>query len=68
MRETRNEYKNITQEKWDKAVEWVNKLLEEYQNLGIIGMFGTMVLRSYIRRYEAGERSEDLYESMDTAE
>lgn len=59
---------NITQEKWDKAVEWVNKLLEEYQNLGIIGMFGTMVLRSYIRRYEAGERSEDLYESMDTAE
>ncbi len=59
---------NITQEKWDKAVEWVNKLLEEYQNLGIIGMFGAMVLRSYIRRYEAGERSEDLYESMDTAE
>ena len=49
-------------------MEWVNKLLEEYQNLGIIGMFGTMVLRSYIRRYEAGERSEDLYESMDTAE
>ena len=31
---------NITQEKWDKAVEWVNKLLEEYQNLGIIGIGG----------------------------
>lgn len=58
----------ITKEDWEKAVEWVRKLLEEYQDLGIAGLFGTWILQSYIKRYESGERTEDLYESMSTAE
>ena len=49
-------------------MEWVRKLLEEYQDLGIAGLFGSWILQSYIKRYESGERSEDLYESMSTAE
>ena len=59
---------SITQEKWDKALDWVKELLEEYQKLGWVGGFGTMILKSYLRRYESGERSEDLYECMATAE
>ncbi len=58
----------ITKEDWGKAVDWVRELLEEYQDLGIAGLFGSWILQSYIKRYESGERSEDLYESMSTAE
>lgn len=58
----------ITKEDWEKAVDWVRKLLEEYQDLGIAGLFGSWILQSYIKRYESGERTEDLYESMATAE
>ena len=58
----------ITKEDWEKAVEWVRELIEEYQKLGWVGAFGTMILKSYLRRYESGERTADLYESMATAE
>ena len=58
----------IRQEKWSAAVDHVQELLEEYGKLGTIGMFGAMILTTYLNRYKAGERSEDLYESMTTAE
>ena len=56
-----------TAKEWEFAEDNVRKIREEYRKLGIIGMFGEMILTAYLNRYEAGERTEDLYESMITA-
>ena len=56
-----------TAKEWSFAEDNVRKIREEYRKLGIIGMFGEMILTAYLNRYEAGERTEDLYESMITA-
>ena len=56
-----------TAKEWKFAEDNVRKIREEYRKLGIVGMFGEMILTAYINRYEAGERTEDLYESMITA-
>ncbi len=56
-----------TAKEWRFAEDNVRKIREEYRKLGIIGMFGEMILTAYLHRYEAGERTEDLYESMMTA-
>ena len=57
-----------TAKEWRFIEDNVRKIREEYRKLGIIGMFGEMILTAYLNRYEAGERSNDLYESMETAE
>lgn len=57
-----------TDKEWSSAEDNVRVIREEYRKLGIIGMFGEMILTAYLNRYEAGERTEDLYESMVTAE
>lgn len=57
-----------TAKEWSSAEDNVRVIREEYRKLGIIGMFGEMILTAYLNRYEAGERTEDLYESMVTAE
>lgn len=57
-----------TDKEWSAAADNVREIREEYRKLGIIGMFGEMILTAYLNRYEAGERSNDLYESMATAE
>lgn len=56
-----------TAKEWSFAEDNVRKIREEYRKLGIVGMFGEMILTAYLHRYEAGERTEDLYESMITA-
>ena len=57
-----------TAKEWSSAEDNVRVIREEYRKLGIIGMFGEMILTAYLNRDEAGERTEDLYESMVTAE
>lgn len=52
---------------WNKAVENVQMLIEMYAQIPT-GVFGLMTLNGYLRRYNAGERTDDLYESMMEAE
>ena len=68
VEEEEKSLETITQEEWDEAVKRTQELLKEYQNLGFIGSFGQAHLLSLLNRYERGERTEDLYESMATAE
>ena len=68
VEEEEKSLETITQEEWDEAVKRTQELLKEYQNLGFIGSFGQAHLLSLLNRYERGERTEDLYESMRNAE
>ena len=52
---------------WDQALSNVQMLIEMYAQIPT-GVFGLMTLNGYLTRYNAGERSDDLYESMMEAE
>ena len=53
---------------WEKAIGNVDMLIPLYEEIGWPGIFGLNALKSLKRRYERGERSEDLYEEMMEAE
>lgn len=53
----------ITEEQWKEA----ERHAREYQNLYMatpFGCTGAMIIARLLRRYEDGERTEDLYERM----
>ena len=58
----------ISDEAWKKARDNVGMLLPLYLEIGACGYFGVMHLNSLIKRYDSGERTLDLYESMKSAE
>lgn len=58
----------ISDEAWEQARDNVLQLLPLYMEIGACGYFGVMHLNSLIKRYDAGERTLDLYESMREAE
>ena len=58
----------ITPEQWEKAYTDVCQLQLIYLSIGVSGYFGVMFINQLISRYEKGERTFDLYESMIQAE
>lgn len=50
---------------WDRAIQYLDTLIEEYSALGFAGCFGLyFVLLPLRERYEEGERSELLYREI----
>lgn len=49
---------------WQKAIDNVEFFIPLYADLGPTGYFGLMFLLELRQRYNDGERSADLYESM----
>ena len=58
----------ITEEKWKEVRLHVGQLLPLYLEIGACGSFGTLILNDLRKRYDSGERTLDLYESMKSAE
>ena len=58
----------ISEEEWKKATENLNSVILMYSSIGPVGMFGLSMLSGLKTRYENGERTKDLYESMMSAE
>ena len=57
----------ITQESWDYEVERAKEMLEVYKTIPM-GFFGASHIAQTIARYESGERSQDLYETLESIE
>ena len=58
-----------TEERWGKAAEFAREMLKNYKSLpGGTGAFGSMIIGCHLRRYEEGERSEDLLEALESIE
>lgn len=53
---------------WEKAVKNIETLIPLYEEIGWTGSFGLSILRGYMHRYDEGERTQELYESMMSAE
>lgn len=58
----------ISDERWKEARLKVCQLLPLYLEIGECGYFGALTLNNLIKRYDSGERTLDLYESMESAE
>ena len=55
----------VSDEEWDKALEYLNTLIVEYASIGWSGRFGLDgVLIPLKRRYENGERTRKLYDEI----
>ena len=61
-------YKNnnsVSEEEWKKAISYLNNLIIEYASVGWPGQFGLHgVLVPLKKRYENGERTKELYNSI----
>jgi hypothetical protein len=57
---------------WEAAEKRVRDVLETYKSLagmpGAMMGFGIAILESLLNRYSSGERTEDLYDAMMSAE
>lgn len=50
---------------WERAINYLNELIAEYANIGFSGQFGLhLVLLPLKRRYDAGERTIELYNAI----
>ena len=50
---------------WERAESWLNELIAEYVALGWAGSFGLrLTLLPLKRRFDAGERTQDLYDAI----
>jgi predicted RNA-binding Zn-ribbon protein involved in translation (DUF1610 family) len=49
---------------WNAAIAYLHMLVREYKKVGPPGFFGLSMLNSYLKRYEKGERSDDLYQEI----
>ena len=50
---------------WERAESWLNKLIAEYVALGWAGSFGLrLTLLPLKQRFDAGERTRDLYDTI----
>jgi hypothetical protein len=55
----------VSDEEWDKAIEYLKMLIVEYASIGFAGRFGLDgVLIPLKKRYENGERSKALYDAI----
>lgn len=55
----------VSDEEWDKAIDYLNMLIVEYASIGFAGRFGLdVVLIPLKKRYESGERSKALYDAI----
>lgn len=57
----------IEQYQWDYEVERAKEMLEVYKTIPM-GFFGAAHISQTIDRYESGERSQDLYETLESIE
>lgn len=54
---------------WKEAEEYLNYLIAEYQNIGNAGWFGlNLTLLPLKRRFDFGERSDELYAAIMSCE
>lgn len=53
---------------WDAALKHLNTIRGYYLEIGAAGTFGLIFLNQNLARYEQGERTQDLYDSMMGAE
>lgn len=58
-----------TQEEWQRAKEYLDEVIGEYDDLrnmpGVnVNLALSVVLRPLVARFDAGERTDELYESM----
>lgn len=52
-------------EKWEKAISYLNLLIGMYASLGWQGSFGlNLTLLPLYKRYENGERTDELYDAI----
>lgn len=58
---------DATAQEWEEAAENVRSVRRLYLKIPA-GIFGATFLQSLLDRYEAGDRSQDLFESMMSAE
>lgn len=58
---------DATAQEWEEAVENVQSVRRLYLTIPA-GIFGATFLQSLLDRYDAGDRSQDLFESMMSAE
>lgn len=50
---------------WSKAEDYLNLLIAEYANLGFAGYFGlNLTLLPLKRRFDGGERTDELYKEI----
>lgn len=50
---------------WDHAIDYLDTLIEEYREIGCIGLFGlTLTLYPLKNRVNSGERTPELYEAI----
>jgi hypothetical protein len=53
---------------WEKAKQHLDEVLSQYQELigmpGVNPYFGIAYLKNLLKRYEWGERTQDLYDEM----
>jgi len=49
---------------WDAAIEYLQMLRQAYLECGPSGVFGLGMLNGYLKRYENGERSDELYQEI----
>ena len=49
---------------WEKAINYLNTLIDAYSSIGWCGLFGLGTLTELKRRYENGERTEELYKEI----
>lgn len=55
----------ITDEQWDEAIQHLNTFILEYASVGWVGRFALDgVLIPLKKRYESGERTRELYDSI----
>ena len=56
-----------SQERWDKAIEHANRMLELYRSIPM-GFLGSSNIAVLLEWYEQGDRSESLLESLEKIE
>ena len=56
---------SVSEEEWKKAISYLNNLIIEYASIGGPGQFGLHgVFVPLKKRYENGERTKELYNSI----
>ena len=50
---------------WERAEQWLNEVISEYEALGPVGVFGLLAVLLPLRgRLISGERTQDLYDRI----
>ena len=49
---------------WKEAENYLKDLKEAYEDIGIVGTFGLICIDELSQRFEAGERTDELYSEI----